>query len=242
MKLCIAQTRPAKGDMPQNTVAHIRFIDLAIANGADLIIFPELSITGYEPELAAELATTPEDSRFDIFQQISDTRQVTIGIGVPTRTEQGICIGLVIFQPGQPRHLYSKKYLHPDEEPFFVSGETTTGLIGGNASIALAICYEISVPEHSENAHKQGAGVYIASVAKSVAGVEKAVDTLSHIASRYSMPVLMANCIGPCDNFEAGGKSAVWNSKGELAGQLSDTHEGILVFDTETQLVIPGRV
>ncbi len=52
MKICVAQTRPVKGDIQGNIENHIKLIDLAVLNGADTIIFPELSITGYEPELA----------------------------------------------------------------------------------------------------------------------------------------------------------------------------------------------
>jgi len=57
MKICVAQTRPVKGDIQSNIENHKKFIDLAVSGGADTIIFPELSLTGYEPELAKELAT-----------------------------------------------------------------------------------------------------------------------------------------------------------------------------------------
>ncbi len=49
------------------------------------------------------------------------------------------------------------------------------------------------------------------------------------------MTVLMANAVGPCDNFESAGKTSIWSNKGLLLGQLNDTHEGILIIDTETQ-------
>jgi hypothetical protein len=52
------------------------------------------------------------------------------------------------------------------------------------------------------------------------------------------MPVLMSNCIGFCDNFQSAGKSSVWTRQGNLAGQLDDTQEGILIFDTETEKLI----
>src|SRR5882762_11044937 len=179
MKICVAQTRPAKGDIQSNIDSHNKLIDLAVSNGAETIIFPELSLTGYEPELSKELATDKDDRRFDIFQKISDTRQVIIGVGVPTKNNTGTCISMVLFQPHKARQVYSKKYLHPDEEEFFVSGQSTIGLTGNKTSIALAICYELSVPEHSENAFKSGAKIYIASVAKSAIGVENASKSLS---------------------------------------------------------------
>jgi len=238
MKICVAQTRPIKGDLQSNIVNHKKLIDLAVSNGADTIIFPELSLTGYEPELAKELATDQDDSRFDDFQKISDDRQITIGVGVPTKNNIGICISMVLFQPHKARQTYSKKYLHLDEEDFFVTGQSSTGFIGNKPSIALAICYELSVPEHSENAYKSGAEIYIASVAKSADGVEKAIKTLSGIANKYSMTVLMSNCVGQCDGVECGGKTSLWNNKGLLSGQLNDTDEGILIIDTDTQELI----
>ena len=74
--------------------------------------------------------------------------------------------------------------------------------------------------------------MYIASVAKSADGVEKAFKHFPEIAGKYSVPVLMANCVGPCDNFESVGKTSIWNSKGQLVGQLNDVSEGILIIDT----------
>ncbi|HEX6428919.1 MAG TPA: carbon-nitrogen hydrolase family protein, partial [Niastella sp.] len=122
MKIGVAQTRPVTGDIPANIEYHKTFIALAAMNGVDAIIFPELSLTGYEPSLAKELATDTTDSRFDPFQQLSDTKQITIGVGVPTKSASGIHISMVLFQPNKPRQLNTKKYLHADEEPFFVSG------------------------------------------------------------------------------------------------------------------------
>ena len=185
--------------------------------------------------MARELATDPEDNRFDDFQKISDARQITIGAGVPTKNNGAICISMVIFQPHQARQVYSKKYLHPDEEDFFVSGQNFPCLTFGKTNIAIAICYELSVPEHAENAHKEGGAIYIASVAKSAEGVEKASTRLAAIAQQYSMTVLMSNSIGYCDNFESAGKTSIWNNKGLLSGQLNNKNEGIIIIDTDTQ-------
>ena len=69
MKICAAQTKPVKGDIQSNIDNHKKIIAMAVSNGADIIIFPELSLTGYEPELSKELATSQNDSRFDVFQK-----------------------------------------------------------------------------------------------------------------------------------------------------------------------------
>ncbi len=235
MKICVAQTRPIKGDIQGNIEKHITFIELAVAQGADTIIFPELSLTGYEPSLAKGLATSQEDGRFHNFQTLSNAHQITIGVGVPTKTKTGICISMILFQPHKARQTYSKKYLHADEEPFFVSGQNFPILTLHRVNVALAICYELSVPAHAELAYQNGADIYIAGVAKSASGVENAGKRLADIAKRYSMTVLMANCVGPCEDFESGGKTAVWNQTGIMVGQLNDVDEGIIIYDTDTQ-------
>lgn len=232
MKICIAQTSPVKGNIEVNIEGHLKWIAQAVAQNAGLIIFPELSLTGYEPELANDLAIHLNDSRLDCLQEISDTENIIIGVGAPLTVENGIYISLILFQPQQDRSSYSKQYLHEDEEPFFVCGPQASGILNTEPPIALAICYEISIPEHAEGASQHGASIYIASVAKTVSGVEKANQRLSEIASEYGMTVLMSNCIGPCDGDTGGGKSAVWNQHGELVEVLGKQAEGILVFES----------
>src|SRR5688500_3645217 len=121
MKIGVAQTKPVKGDIQHNLADHKKWIYQAASHGAHLIIFPELSLTGYEPTLAKELATYVDDSRLEELQQISDTKHITIGAGMPIRqqADAGITISMLIFQPFQPREVYSKQYLHADEIPFF---------------------------------------------------------------------------------------------------------------------------
>jgi predicted amidohydrolase len=78
----------------------------------------------------------------------------------------------------------------------------------------------------------------VASVVKSKNGIDKAMIHYLEIAKKFSMPVLMSNCVGFCDNFQSVGKSSVWSKQGNLVGQLDDKLEGILIFDTETEEVI----
>lgn len=233
MKICLAQTLSVKGDIQRNIAGHKKLINLAVAGGADLIVFPELSLTGYEPTLAKELAVDVDDSRLDDFQLISDANRVTIGVGIPTKNNGGASISMILFQPHQARQTYSKKHLHPDEDPFFVSGPNFTDLSVNDVPVALAICYELSVPEHPENAFKSGAKIYLTSVAKFVKGIDKALASLSDTARRYSMMVLMSNCVGEADGCACAGKTSAWNSNGSLTGQLDGTREGILIVDTD---------
>jgi predicted amidohydrolase len=238
MKIAVGQTRPIKGDISANIKTHKKLIDLAISHKVDTIFFPELSVTGYEPELAKNLATNQDDKEFDDFQEVSNNNKITIGLGMPTKTNTGIKISMIIFQPDTLRQTYSKQQLHSDEFPYFVNGESQIILTVRNKKIAPAICYESLQIDHSENVNKLGAEIYVASVAKSQNGIDKAMTHYPTVAKKFAMPVLMSNCVGYCDNFESVGKSSVWTKTGNLVGQLDDKLEGILIFDTETEEVI----
>ena len=232
MKICIAQTKSEKGNIKANIQNHLRWIELAVSEKTDLIVFPELSLLSYEPELAKDFATDQNDVRLDVFQEISDTDNIAIGVGVPTLSASGILISLIIFQPNLPRQTYSKQILHPDEKPYFVEGSEQTILTIKNTKIALAICYESLQPQHAKNAREMGADVYLASVAKSQAGIEKAYAYYPNIGNQYSIPVLMANCIGYCDNYLSVGQTSIWDANGISIGQLDSQSEGLLIYDT----------
>ena len=238
MKICVAQTSPIKGDIQKNTEAHKSYINTAIANGADVIIFPELSLTGYEPELAKDLATTQDDKRLDVFQEISDKNAVVIGVGLPTKENGNVHVSMIIFQPNKERITYSKQHLYPTEVSYFTPGQKQVFLNIGDSIVAPAICYELSIPEHSEMAHKNHANIYVASVLNSVNGVDGDILKLSNIAKKYRMTVFMANYVGESGGYQCAGKTSIWNSEGVLVGQLNDKSEGLLIFDTETNEVI----
>lgn len=233
MKICLAQTKSDKGKIDCNIKHHTNWIEIALSEKADLIVFPELSLTAYEPLLAKELATHQNDSRLDAFQSISDLNKIAIGVGLPTRSESGILISMVVFQPERPRQTYSKQILHSDEKPYFIEGHEQTILTIKGLNIALAICYESLQPEHSEYANKLGADIYLASVAKSQGGIEKANVYFPKIADNYAMPVLMVNGLGYCDNFKSAGQTSVWDESGILLEQLDSQSEGIIIYDTD---------
>lgn len=237
MNICLAQIRPKTGDIAFNIARHQAFVHQAAGIGAEMIIFPELSISSYEPELAEALAMEVNDARLDVFQSLSNKHNMTIGVGAPIRQTHGISISMLLFQPKQEPQIYSKYYLHADEEPFFVPGEQSCKLWGGDAKVTFAICYEISVREHAEQAVANGAQIYVASVAKFVNGMEAANGRLDEVARSYGMPVLMSNCLGIADGGECAGQSAVWNAKGDLLGQLNDSEEGLLLYNSITEVV-----
>jgi predicted amidohydrolase len=242
MKIAVAQLHPLKGNILANIEKHIQFIKLAVLNKVHAVFFPELSITGYEPELAKELVVYVYDKRLDEFQTLSNTYGISIGIGVPIQFTTGIQISMIIFVPNNIRKVYSKQLLHPDELPYFVSGDRQIVLTVEDKKIVPAICYESLQEENAQQAHALEAEIYVASVAKAQKGMDKAEKHYPFIARTYGMTVLMANCVGTCDNFLSVGRSSIWNKDGLLLGQLNETEEGLLVFDSETEEVFMKNI
>lgn len=237
MKICIAQIQSEKGQVLANIQNHLKIIKRAIQYTIDVIIFPELSITNYEPTLTKELATSIDDDIFNPFQEVSNKYKIAVGIGMPIKTSVGIHISMLIFQPKKERLLYSKRILHQDELPYFVSGRHQPLLTIKGVKIALGICYETLQRTHFVEAKENDAEIYIASVAKPDRSLDKAYIHFPSMSKEFKTPILMANSVGVSDDFISNGSSAVWNTKGELLHQLDENNQGILVYDTKNEEV-----
>ena len=234
MKISVAQIKPFKGGVEKNITAHLELIELATTEKVSAVFFPELSITGYEPELAKSLATTQKDQRFDVFQKISDLSNVTIGFGAPTVGISKPLVSMILFQPNKERMTYSKQYLYQGEEQYFENGKKPCFIQIDNHKIAPAICYESSVSEHCDAAISQSATIYVAAVMTNVSGINKKLNILSSLAKKHKIIVLMSNFVGISGGSESAGRSSIWNHKGELKGQMNSIEEGLLIYDTDT--------
>lgn len=232
MKIAIAQIKPLKGQVDKNIASHLKMIDIAIKKNVDAIFFPELSITSYEPEWATKLKMEAGDARLKIIEEKSNKHNITIGVGVPTISYQDVKISMVIFQPHALPTVYSKQTLHDDEKPFFIEGDKHIIINVNGTKIAPAICYESLQKEHLLQSIKRDADLYLASVAKSQTGIDKASSYFSQKSKDHSIPILMVNAIGYCDNFMSAGQSSIWNRNGELIGQLGSTQEGLLIYNS----------
>ncbi|GLK88522.1 carbon-nitrogen hydrolase family protein [Pseudomonas turukhanskensis] len=234
MKLMAAQISSIPGDMAANIRKHVAVVELAGSQRADAVFFPELSLTGYEPHLAQALAIGAGDERLDVFQRLSDRLNLLIAVGVPTRGERGNEISMITFQPGVPRSTYSKQLLHADELPFFSPGVGTRVFACADQVLAPAICYESLQLQHAQQAADAGAHVYCASVAKSARGVGAAYGHYPRIAKQHALTVMMANCVGPADNFVSAGQSGFWDADGQLIIGADAAGEALVSYELGT--------
>jgi predicted amidohydrolase len=232
MILAAAQTKPKRADIDANLLDHYRLIELASANGAQLIVFPELSITGYEREDAARLAFTENDSRLDHLKKLATENKITIIAGAPIRINSNLFLGEFCIAPNDAVSLYTKQFLHTGEEVYYQPSFDYNPMIEiENERISCAICADIDNPLHPENASKKDSSTYIASIFFSPNGIPQAHQSLQNYASQYQMNVLMANFGGESYGSPSGGRSAFWNNKGELIAQMEDSGSGLLLVE-----------
>ncbi|EKT4540154.1 carbon-nitrogen hydrolase family protein [Pseudomonas plecoglossicida] len=238
MKLCAVQLASLKGDLPGNLQRHLVCIEQAAALGAELVVFPELSLTGYEPSVARQSALPVTSARLDPLQAACDRLGITVAVGLPLPTPDGIRIGMPVFCPDAPRQAYAKQRLHDDELPYFTPGHQALLLEVGEHRVAPAICYESMFMAHAAVARERGADLYLVSVAKTAKGIREGYAHYPEVARELGMPVLMANCVGPADTFIGAGGSAAWDSQGHLLASLDDHSEGLIVLDTRSASAI----
>ena len=232
MILAAAQTKPTRGNIEANLLDHYRLIELAVQNGAQLITFPEMSITGYEREHAQKLAFQKEDSRLDHLRKLASENNIIIVAGAPIQIDDEMFIGEFVIAPDQSVSIYTKQFLHEGEDEFFQSSFDFNPMITiEDQKISFAICADIDNPLHPENACKRATDIYIASIFFTPNGIPNAYRDLQSYAGKHKMNILMANFSGESWGYPSAGQSAFWNNKGELAGQMNDSDSGILLAE-----------
>ena len=82
-KIAAAQVASIRGDIDANIAAHAAAIEAAAKHEVSALVFPELSLTGYEPDLAAELAMLPTDRRLECLLVLARQHHMKVVVGAP---------------------------------------------------------------------------------------------------------------------------------------------------------------
>jgi predicted amidohydrolase len=229
--ISLPQIPVTKGDVSANLKYHISAIERSSQQSADVVVFPELSLTGYELELASDLAFDQQPSAFTELSQVAVTHEIVVIAGCPlnTLTSSKSTIGSVICFPDGKVEFYSKQYLHTGEEVYCSRGERDYHFELKGNQIALAICADFIEPLHSTRAESMGADVYLVSALISESGFEPDSKLLSDIASTHRFPVLLSNHISVTGGWNTCGKNSIWGVDGNRV-TLPNSKEECLVL------------
>ena len=236
MKIASAQINCTVGDIQQNLNEHYRIIETAIEERIELISFPEMSITGYCREEGEKLAFKEDDSRLDKLKELSFKGNISIIAGAPIRIKKDLFIGAFVIYPNKPTAIYTKQYLHDGEELFYSSSMNYNPIINlEKEKISLAICADINNENHPCQAKQNETTIYLPSIFYSENGIDMGHEQLEEYAAKYSLNILMSNYTGELWNMKSGGKSAFWNSNGELIGSLDSNDLGMLIAENKSE-------
>ena len=208
-----AQYGARPGDLHANITHHLDFIQRAAAEQIDLLIFPELSLTGYDLEQALALALPFTDDRLSLLQDACVEHKMTIVVGMPLRCEEGNTVGAVGFMPDGSRVSCCKP--KPCADAF--SLDQHTPLVGlHNRSIAMGLSVASEEEIWPRSAAELGADLY--ATGKLVTEISYQHDEmyLQRWAHKYGMPVLLANHAFSTGEQRTAGRSACWDSYGQL--------------------------
>ncbi|MBM3794575.1 MAG: carbon-nitrogen hydrolase family protein [Acidobacteria bacterium] len=231
--IAAAQSASVPGDLAANVANHLRFVAGAATAGVQLLVFPELSLTGYELDLAASCAIHPDDERLAPLRAAAERRMMIIVAGSPI-FQHGLHIGSLAFLPDGAVSVYTKQHVHASELQVFAPGAGGEDLMGGEPAqrVARAICFDATRASHAAAAAARGASVYAASVMIDRAGYARKTALLAGYARMHRMTVLMANYSGVSGGEVSAGGSAIWNALGEVLAEAPPEGEALLIART----------
>jgi len=234
MRIAAAQTVSRPGDPAANCAVHRNACGAAADLGASVVVFPELSLTGYElPHLRAWVLD-PGSPLLDPLRDVARQRGMLIVAGAPVSAEDGpgASIASIAFLPDGQTRVYRKHFLHAGEAAHAVPGSAISHLQPiGAFEAALAICADTTHEEHPAAAHARGASLYLASVLWTPGGYDVDAEMIKGYAARYQFAALVSNHGGPSGGFPSAGRSAFWEPGGRLLGAAPEQGSALLLAE-----------
>ncbi len=247
--IAVAQTCPVAGDVQTNLDEHVRLARLAAAEGASVVVFPELSLTGYELTLAHDLAFSEGDPRLAPLLDVAAGHATILVVGAPVRVGSSLHIGAFTLFPDRTSGLYTKRHLGafppsagcdscdgtlpPAEATVFQPGDHDPLIRFSGSIAAVAICADIGRPAHAQRAADRDADTYLASMFVIPSDFDGEVSKLRRYAVQHRMMTTLANFGSPSGGLRSAGRSAIWSETGERLVQLEERGSGVAVV-TET--------
>jgi len=226
-----AQCSVLPGDLTDNIRRHLAFMRAAHGLGVQCLVFPELSLTGYELELADALAQTPDTALLAPLRAYAREARMTTVVGLPLRARAHgkPQIAAFVLHADGTSSVHTKQHLHTGEDRHVDAGAGGPLLAAGGLPVALAVCADFAQPTHVAAAAQAGARLYAVSVLIGNDGYPADSAILQGHAARHRIAVLMANHGGPTGGWASAGRSAFWDEDGALVAAADGPGDRLLV-------------
>ncbi|MBK8171839.1 MAG: NAD+ synthase [Sandaracinaceae bacterium] len=253
MRVALCQVDPTVGDFVGNRAMTVRAAVAAAAEGAQLAVFPELSLCGYPPRdwlEHQEFIASSEKSVELLCKELP--KAITVAVGFVSRAEQvlgrRLHNSLAVIRDGRVVHVVHKRLLPTydvfDEDRYFEPGIASTVVDVDGVSVGFTICEDIWNDVEVKGGLRyrgnpiadlvaQGASVIVNAAASPFTLQKREARTkmLREVARHHSRPIVFVNQVGGNDDLIFDGHSAVFGPDGEVWARAHEFHEDQIVCD-----------
>jgi NAD+ synthase (glutamine-hydrolysing) len=254
LNLAMAQINTILGDVPRNLEKHLDYIQKARNNGADLIIFPELSLTGYVlQDLTPTVAIhpTPSDPVFSKLLDASKSIDIIFGF-VEEDSRNRFYIASGYLSAGEILHIHHKVYLPTyglfDEGRFFAWGNDVNAFDTRFGRVGMLICEDFWHASLPYLLWLDGADIFFFTSAspgrglpaESQGGAPARLDSARWVddinrayAGLFTSFVVHTNKVGYEDGLNFWGGASVFNPDGEAVVQGPQHQEAMVLAEID---------
>lgn len=239
MKIAIAQINTIVGDLNGNYQKILTYIQKSKKARANLVIFPELTLTGYPPRDLLIKKSFIKKNKETLFELAKQTKDIAIVVGFVDEIEQELFNAAAFIENGTIIKIYHKMHLPNydvfDEKRYFTPGKETAIITLKKVKIGLTICEDIWVENGPANTLKEQGAEVLINISASPYNLGKEIirrNIVSSQAKDNNLPIVYCNLIGGQDDLIFDGRSYVFNNQGKLVQQLK-TFEEELAFVTD---------
>ena len=248
MRLALAQLDAVVGDLEGNVALILDAIRDAQSAGADLVVFPELAVTGYPPE---DLLLRPgflKAARTSLDEIARATDGITALVGCPL-FERDLANACAVLSGGRLRGVYRKQFLPNygvfDEHRYFAAGRELVLLRCGDVLLGPTICEDIWQPGPPATDLALAGAQLIVNLSASPFHVGKAEDREEMLVTRArdnASYLAFCNLVGGQDELVFDGHSVVLDDEGEVIARAPGFEEALLVVDLDPTESIGRRL
>jgi predicted amidohydrolase len=245
-RVAVAQIAPTLGDLDKNLALHEKLSREAIAQSTNLLIFPELSLTGYFlKDQVPSVALRPNAGALQLFRELSQRIAIILGF-VEEGPGHRFYNASVYFEGGEIRHIHRKAYLPTygifDEARYLAAGDRIRAFDTALGRMAILICEDLWHPAAPAIAAWDGAEILICPSASPGRGLglsgpfrnastwERTIRTCGDLLTSY---VIYANRVGYEDGACFWGGSEIVAPSGEPLAKARYLEEELLAADLD---------
>jgi NAD+ synthase (glutamine-hydrolysing) len=248
MRLALAQINTVVGDLDGNRDLILRHLEEAKSQGADLVLFPELAVTGYPPEdllLRPGFVRAAESTVETIARE---ARGATVLVGAP-HFDRDLYNACYVLSGGEVKAVYRKRFLPNygvfDEDRYFAPGRDLILLEHEKTLVGLTVCEDMWQPGPPATDLALAGAELLVNISASPFYVGRDREREEMFVTRArdnSCFVAFCNAVGGQDELIFDGHSVVIDDEGSILARGPGFEEALLVVDVEPKEVIGRRL